>query len=94
MDFARTTAGQYNVSLRRLRAAEIPVPPLADQREIIAELDTLQTEVDALLSLQSKKTVELNALLPPFSTDRSTADSKLPPRTDRWPLCVEVARWR
>lgn len=27
VDFARTTAGQYNVSLGRLRAAKIPVPP-------------------------------------------------------------------
>jgi type I restriction enzyme S subunit len=64
VDFARTTAGQYNVSLGRLRAAEIPVPPLAEQRQIVAELDALQTEVDALKRLQTETTAELDALLP------------------------------
>ena len=45
MDFARTTAGQYNVSLGRLRAAEIPVPPLPEQRRIVAELENGKSEV-------------------------------------------------
>ena len=58
MDFARTTAGQYNVSLGRLRAAEIPVPPLAEQRRIVAELDALQAEVDALKRLQAETTAD------------------------------------
>jgi type I restriction enzyme S subunit len=64
VDFARTTAGQYNVSLGRLRAAEIPVPPLTEQRRIVAELDALQAEVDALKRLQAGTAVELDALLP------------------------------
>jgi type I restriction enzyme S subunit len=64
VDFARTTAGQYNVSLGRLRAAEIPVPPLAEQRRIVAELDALQAEVDALKRLQAETAAELDALLP------------------------------
>ena len=64
MDFARTTAGQYNVSLGRLRAAEIPVPPLPEQRRIVAELDALQLQVDALKRLQSETSAELDALLP------------------------------
>ena len=64
MDFARTTAGQYNVSLGRLRAAEIPVPPLPEQRRIVAELDALQLQVDALKRLQAETSVELDALLP------------------------------
>jgi len=53
VDFARTTAGQYNVSLGRLRSAKIPIPPLTEQRRIVAELDTLQTEVDRLKALQA-----------------------------------------
>lgn len=64
VDFARTTAGQYNVSLGRLRSAEIPVPPLPEQRQIVAELDALQAEVDTLKRLQAETAVELDALLP------------------------------
>ena len=64
VDFARTTAGQYNVSLGRLRSAEIPVPPLAEQRRIVAELDALQAEVDRLKALQAETAAELDALLP------------------------------
>ena len=64
VDFARTTAGQYNVSLGRLRAAEIPVPPLPDQRRIVAELDALQAEVDALKRLQDETATQMDALLP------------------------------
>jgi type I restriction enzyme, S subunit len=64
VDFARTTAGQYNVSLGRLRAAEIPVPSLAEQRRIVAELDALQAEVDALKRLQAESRLRLEQLLP------------------------------
>jgi len=64
IDFARTTAGQYNVSLGRLRAAKIPIPPLAQQHHIVAELDTLQAQVDAVKKFQVETTVELDALLP------------------------------
>jgi type I restriction enzyme S subunit len=64
IDFARTTAGQYNVSLGRLRSAEIPVPPLAHQHRIVAELDALQAQVDALKKLQAETAAELDALMP------------------------------
>jgi type I restriction enzyme S subunit len=64
VDFARTTAGQYNVSLGRLRSAEIPVPPLPEQRRIVAELDALQAEVDALKRLQTETAADLDAVLP------------------------------
>lgn len=64
VDFARTTAGQYNVSLGRLRSAEIPVPPLPDQRRIVAYLDGLQVKVDGLKRLQTQTAGELDALLP------------------------------
>jgi len=66
IDFARTTAGQYNVSLGRLRSAEIPVPPLPEQRRIVAELDVLHEKVDALKRLQEETSKELDALLPSF----------------------------
>ena len=64
IDLARTTAGQYNVSLGRLRSARIPVPPLPEQRRIVAYLDNLQAKVDALKRLQAETATELDALLP------------------------------
>ena len=63
-DFARTTAGQYNVSLGRLRGANIPVPPLPEQRRILAYLDDLQAKVEQVKALQAKTAAELDALLP------------------------------
>ena len=39
-------------------------PPLAEQRRIVAELDALQAEVDALKRLQAETAAELAALLP------------------------------
>jgi type I restriction enzyme S subunit len=47
-----------------LLAARIPLPPLPEQRRIVAELDALQAEVDSLKRLQSETAAELDALLP------------------------------
>ena len=63
-DLARTTAGQYNVSLGRLNAARVPVPPLSEQRRIVAQLDALQAKVEALRGLQTETAAELDTLLP------------------------------
>jgi type I restriction enzyme S subunit len=41
-----------------------PVPKLPEQRRIVAELDALQAEVDALKRLQAETAAELDALLP------------------------------
>ena len=43
---------------------ELPVPPLPEQRRIVAELDALQAQVDALKRLQAETAAELDALLP------------------------------
>ena len=64
VDFARTTAGQYNVSLGRLRSARIPIPPPCEQLRIVAELDALQEKVDSVKPLQTETAAELDALLP------------------------------
>ncbi|MBD2300010.1 restriction endonuclease subunit S [Nostoc sp. FACHB-190] len=63
-DFARTSAGQYNVSLGRLRAAKIPVPPLCEQRRTVAYLNEFQTKVDTMKRLKEEAIKELDALLP------------------------------
>jgi type I restriction enzyme S subunit len=55
---------QPNISQKILRATSIPVPPLDEQRRIVAELDALQAEVDKLKALQAETAAELDALLP------------------------------
>jgi type I restriction enzyme S subunit len=57
------TAGQQRVPQNFLQKL-IPVPPLPEQHRIVAELDALQTEVDALKRLQAETAAELDALLP------------------------------
>lgn len=48
IDFARTTAGQYNVSIGRLRELEMPLPSLAEQHRIVAKVDELMVLCDRL----------------------------------------------
>lgn len=52
----------YNTTL--LGSVNLPVPPLAEQRRVVAELDALQAEVDPLKRLQAESGAELDALLP------------------------------
>jgi type I restriction enzyme S subunit len=52
----------YNTTL--LGNVELPLPSLAEQRRIVAELDDLQAKVDALKELQAETATELDALLP------------------------------
>lgn len=42
----------------------VPVPPLPEQRRIVAYLDSLQAKVDALRRLQAETNAELDALMP------------------------------
>lgn len=55
---------QVNISQTILKATPIAYPPLPEQRRIVAELDALQAEVDALKRLQAETATELDALLP------------------------------
>jgi type I restriction enzyme S subunit len=55
---------QVNISQSILSATPVAYPPLPEQRRIVAELDALQAEVDALKRLQAETAAELGALLP------------------------------
>ena len=55
---------QGNLNLKLLRNVELPLPQIPEQRRIVAELDALQAEVDALKRLQAETAAELDALLP------------------------------
>ncbi|HEX5399508.1 MAG TPA: restriction endonuclease subunit S [Verrucomicrobiae bacterium] len=59
-----TQTTQPNINLGNLQRLKVHVPPLAEQRRIVAELDALQAEVDALKRLQAETAAELEALLP------------------------------
>ncbi|MDQ6630707.1 MAG: restriction endonuclease subunit S, partial [Verrucomicrobiota bacterium] len=51
-------------NMKIFRNLKTPLPPLTEQRRIVAELDALQSEVDALKCLQAETAAELDALLP------------------------------
>jgi len=63
-DLGKTTAGNIGISGSDAKSFVVPVPPLTEQRRIVAELDALQAEVDALKRLQAATAAELAALLP------------------------------
>jgi type I restriction enzyme S subunit len=50
--------------LRAIKSFNIPLPPLPEQRRIVAYLDDLQARVDAVKRLQADTAAELDALLP------------------------------
>jgi len=52
------------INLKDVRTLRLPVPPLSEQRRMVAELEALKTETDALKPLQAETATELNALLP------------------------------
>jgi type I restriction enzyme S subunit len=56
-----TRAGVNSTILREL---EFPLPPLAEQRRIVAYLDGVQAQVNELTALQDATQPELDALLP------------------------------
>jgi len=60
----KTTAGNIGISGGNAKSFHVPVPPLSEQRRIVAELDSLQTRVDALKKLQAQTAAKLDALLP------------------------------
>jgi type I restriction enzyme S subunit len=59
-----TTAGNIGISATSLKTIPFPVPPLPEQRRIVAYLDDLQAKVDSLKALQAQTHAELDALLP------------------------------
>ncbi|ADW16827.1 restriction modification system DNA specificity domain protein [Desulfobulbus propionicus DSM 2032] len=58
-----TTAGNIGLSAGRLKTVEIPLPPLAEQRRIVAKVDELMALVDDLeTQLAASRTVAHNLL--------------------------------
>jgi type I restriction enzyme S subunit len=61
---AQKGATRQGFTKSQIEQFEIPVPPLADQRRIVAYLDGLQAKVDELRRLQAETQKELDALMP------------------------------
>ncbi len=59
-----TSSTMPKISQSKLEELRVPVPPLPEQRRIVAEIDALHIEMDALKRLQSETATELDALLP------------------------------
>jgi type I restriction enzyme S subunit len=61
---SKQTTNLASINQRQLKAFSVFQPPLPEQRRIVAKLDALQSEVDALKRLQAGTAAELDALLP------------------------------
>ncbi|MCL4707021.1 restriction endonuclease subunit S [bacterium] len=59
-----TSPTMKKISQPKLKALSVPVISLAEQRRIVAYLDSLQAQVDRLKVLQAQTAAELEALLP------------------------------
>lgn len=59
-----TGTAQPALNGERVKQMMVPLPPPAEQRRIVAELDFLQSKVNALKRLQAETSAELEALLP------------------------------
>lgn len=57
-------SAQAKLNQKNARQIRFPLPPLPEQRRIVAYLDGLQAKVDALKRLQAETGAELDALLP------------------------------
>ena len=60
----KSTHDTRKLETQKLLSTPVVAPPLAEQRRIVAELDALQAEVDALKCVQAETAAELDALLP------------------------------
>jgi type I restriction enzyme S subunit len=60
----KQVTGQANINSRTLRAMPIPLPPIDEQRCIVAYLDAVGAKAHELRRLQAETQRELDALLP------------------------------
>ncbi len=63
-DKAKTTSGIWKINQGHISSTVIQVPPLSEQRRIVADLDDLQRQMDSLKALQAETSAELDAFMP------------------------------
>jgi type I restriction enzyme S subunit len=59
-----TSTAKETVTVPKLKTMLVPLPPLPEQHRIVAYLDDLQKQTDALHALQTETCAELDALMP------------------------------
>lgn len=57
-------SAQPSLNAQKVLATELPLPPLPEQRRVVAYLDDLQAKIDTLKKTQSETAIELDALMP------------------------------
>jgi type I restriction enzyme S subunit len=57
-------SAQPSLNAEKVLITALPLPPLPEQRRIVAYLDDLQRKTDSLKDLQSETSAELDALMP------------------------------
>jgi len=60
----KTGAVLQHIVIRAIKAIKLPIPPLEEQRRLVAYLDGLQAQVSALRAAQAETERELSALMP------------------------------
>ena len=63
-DASKQTTNLASINQRQLKAFRVFQPSLSDQRCIVAELNSLQAQLDALKKLQAETAAEIDSLLP------------------------------
>ena len=61
---AKRTTNLASINQKQLKAFQVFCAPLAEQQGIVAQVNSLQLNVDALLHFQTESAAELDALLP------------------------------
>ena len=60
----RSSHDTRKLAIDKLLSFELPVPSIDEQSQIVAQLDAMQTHVNALRTMQKETSAELDALLP------------------------------
>lgn len=63
-DWAARGQGQPNLNTEMVKKMIVPIPPLSEQRRIVAHLDRLQAKVDEVKRLQAETERDMVALVP------------------------------
>jgi type I restriction enzyme S subunit len=56
--------GKPGLNLSNIRSLSLPIPPIPEQRRVVADLEKRQAECDALRRLHSGTSLELEAMMP------------------------------
>ena len=64
LERSRTTSGLFNLSVGRIKELEIPLPSLAEQCRVVAEVGNLESTISPLVKLQYESAAEIDALMP------------------------------